>query len=186
MFAFVLGGAYLYQHDQVLQAEGARDDAAVQVTTLEGRLAELAPYQDLADRLDARDATLAAAMAEEVSFAATLNDLAEALPDSASLESLSVDLADSGEPGEGDIHFGRSVADLSFSGYSVDRYTPGVEGVLVDLEGVDPMFDVYLSVASEDDPDGAEPTTSFNARSSLDDDARTHRYADGLPVEVRP
>jgi len=186
LFAFVLGAASLYQHDQVLQAEGARDDAAVEVTTLEGRVAELAPYQELADRLDARDATLAAAMAEEVSFASTLNEVALALPETASLESLSLDLADSGEPGEGDIHFGRSVASLSFSGYSVERYAPGVDAVLVDLDDVDEMFDVYLSVASEDEPDDGEGATSFNARSSLDDTARTHRYAEGLPEEVRP
>lgn len=185
VFAVVLGGVYLQKLDQVRDAETARDDAAAEVASLEQEVAALQEYRVLADSLAARNAVLAEAMGGEVSFASSLNDLALAFPASASLDSLNLALVEAEEPGEGDIAFGAPVAELTYSGYSVERYAPGVETVLVEFDRVSSLFNVYLNTAAEEEVGGTE-VYNFDGSAGVDESARTGRYRNGLPAEEAP
>lgn len=185
VFIAVLGGLYTHKLDQVREAEQARDEAATEVANLEQERAQLQEYRELADFLDARNALLADAMSDEVSFARALNDVALAFPASASLETLDISLVEGEESGEGGIAFGRSVAEVSYTGYSTERYAPGVETVLIEFDRVSPLFNVYVNNAAEEERSGTE-VVNFNGMASMDESARTGRYDNGLPPEVAP
>jgi hypothetical protein len=185
VFVAALGGLYVYKVDQVRQAEQARDEAAAEVASLEEEVAQLQEYRELADFLDARNAVLAEAMGDEVSFARAMNDLALAFPASASMESLNVSLVEAEQPGGDAIAFGTPVVELDYTGYSTERYAPGVETVLIEFDRVSPLFNVYLNTAVEEER-GSTEVTNFNGTAAMDETARTGRYDDGLPAEVAP
>lgn len=185
VFIAVLGGLYVHKLDQVREAEQARDEAATEVANLEQELAQLQEYRELADLLDARNAVLADAMSDEVSFARGLNDLALAFPASASMESLNLTLVAAEPAGDGAITFGTPVAEVAYTGYSTERYAPGVETVLIEFDRVSSLFNVYMSNAAEEER-GTTEVINFNGTAGMDETARTGRYDDGLPVEVTP
>lgn len=189
VFIAVLGGLYVHKLDQVREAEQARDEAATEVANLEQERAQLQEYRELADLLDARNAVLADAMSDEVSFARGLNDLALAFPASASMESLDLTLIESEGDGaaveDGAIAFGTPVAEVSYTGYSTERYAPGVETVLIEFDRVSSLFNVYMNNAAAEDR-GAAEVINFNGTAGMDETARTGRYDDGLPAEVTP
>lgn len=185
VFIAVLGGLYVHKLDQVREAEQARDEAATEVANLEQELAQLQEYRELADLLDARNAVLADAMSDEVSFARGLNDLALAFPASASMESLDLTLVEAEPAGDGVITFGTPVAEVNYTGYSTERYAPGVETVLIEFDRVSPLFNVYMSDAATEER-GTTEVVNFNGTAAMDETARTGRYDDGLPAEVTP
>lgn len=189
VFIAVLGGLYVHKLDQVREAEQARDEAATEVANLEQELAQLQEYRELANLLDARNAVLADAMSDEVSFARALNDLALAFPASASMESLDMSLVEGAgddEPAEdGTITFGTPVAEVNYTGYSTERYAPGVETVLIEFDRVASLFNVYMNNAAEEER-GTTEVINFNGTAGVDETARTGRYDDGLPAEVTP
>lgn len=185
VFVAVLGGLYVHKLDQVREAEQARDEAAAEVAALEQERAQLQEYRELADFLDARNALLADAMEDEVSFARGLNDLALAFPASASMESLNLSLVEGEDPGEDAIAFGRPVAQVDYTGYSTERYAPGVETVLIEFDRVSPLFNVYMNNAAEEER-GTTEVVNFNGTAAMDETARTGRYDNGLPPEVAP
>lgn len=189
VFIAVLGGLYVNKLEQVREAEQARDEAAAEVASLEQERAQLQEYRELANLLDARNALLADAMSDEISFARGLNDLALAFPASASMETLNLALVES-EPGTepadgGVITFGTPVAQVDYTGYSTERYAPGVETVLIEFDRVSPLFNVYLNDAAEEERGGTE-VVNFTGTAAMDETARTGRYDDGLPPEVAP
>lgn len=182
----LMGGGYALRMAEVGGAEAARDAAQTEVTRLQADVAQLAEYAELADVMETRNTLLASAMEREIAFSEVLNNLSLAFPANASLQTLLI-TAEGTEvqtpPGE--IDFGESVARAEFSGYSVERYSPGVETVLVDFDRVHTFFNTFLTTASEDviaDTD----VTNFNGSAALDRDAYTGRYADGLPPEATP
>lgn len=190
VFLAALGGLYVHKLGQVSDAETARDDAAAEVQRLEERVAELQPYRELADLLNARNAVLADAMSAEVSFARALNDVALAFPASASLESMEISLTGQGEEQQqptqgGVINFGTPVAEVTYSGYSTERYSPGVETVLVEFDRVSPLFNAYLNTAATEER-GSTEVTNFDGTALMNESARTGRYVNGLPAEVAP
>lgn len=183
VFAVLLGGLYVLKLGAVEQARSERDDAQMRVVQLEQRIAALDEYRVLAERLDNGNALLTAAMADEISWARVLNDLSLAFPNSASLETLTAEMVDAEPPAEGELVDGQPVGSVVFTGYSVERFAPGVESVLVDFEDAQGFFNSYFTNAAKDERGDTE-VTSFNSYVRLDDAARTDRYADGLPEEV--
>ena len=178
-----LGGVYANEWNNVRVAEQDRDDAEAEVARLEAELAELEEYRQIAEMLEAREATLAAAMSDEIAWARILNDLSLAFPSDASLESLSATATEPPELAEGDLDPGDPVGEVTVTGYSIERYAPGVESVLIDFEGARGFFNSFLQTASAEDRADSE-ITNFNGTINLDDDALTDRYVDGLPAEV--
>lgn len=179
----VLGGLYLLQLQQVADAEREREDAQQRITQAEQRLAALDEFRVLKERYDARQALLAHAMADEISWARILNDLSLAFPSDASLVTLDAEAQQPDEPADGEVVFGDRVGQISASGYSLERYAPGVESVLMDFDGARGFFNSYLQTATATELGGNE-VTNFNGTVDLDADAYTQRYVDGLPPEV--
>jgi hypothetical protein len=185
VFVAALAGLYVHKLGQVNDAEAARDEAAVEVADLEQQVAQLQPFRELADRLNARNAILASAMSREISYARALNDVALAFPASASLQSLEISLTSPEDSGDGVINFGTPVANVTYSGYSTERYAPGVETVLVEFDRVSPLFNVRLSTAATEER-GSTEVTNFDGTAAMSESARTGRYVNGLPPEVAP
>ncbi|QBI21523.1 hypothetical protein ER308_19410 [Egibacter rhizosphaerae] len=183
VFVLALAGVYGHGWNQVRLAEEEREAAQAEVSQLQAELAELEEYRELAERLDARNQTLATAMSDEISWARILNDLALTFPSDSSLLSLDTMANDVEEPEEGEIDPGHSVGEMTVTGYSIEEYAPGVESVLIDFESARGFFNSYLQTATADERADSEITT-FSGTIDLDDDARTGRYTDGLPAEV--
>lgn len=182
----LMGGGYMLRLAEVGQAEEARDLAQAEVVRLETEVAQLAEYGELAQFMANRNTLLAAAMEHEIAFSEVLNDLSLAFPSHASLRGLTI-AANEAEAGAQDsaIDFGESVARAEFNGYSVERYAPGVETVLVDFDRVHTFFNTFVTSASEGTVAETD-VTDFSGTVTLDRDAYTGRYADGLPEEATP
>jgi Tfp pilus assembly protein PilO len=176
----VLGLFYVMKLNEVAEAEEEREQVRAEVAQLEAQIAELEQYRVLAEQLEARNALLASAMAEEVSMARVLNDLALAFPSSASLRTMTATMQEPTAPaGAAD----ESVVSLSFDGYSTERFAPGVETVLVEFDKVSTFFRTFLTTAQEEEI-GETDVTGFNGSLQLHEEARTGRYTDGLPEGV--
>ena len=183
--ALALGAGYVAKVNAVEEARGDRDRVQAGVVALERQVAALDEYRQLANRLHAGNAMLAAAMETEVSWARVLNDLSMVFPSSGSMESLTAELTPvlESEPLPGAVVDGDPVASLVFNGYSVERFSPGVEAILVDFDGAEGFYDSYLTNAATEEKGDTE-VTKFTGRVRLDEHARTNRYVDGLPKEI--
>jgi hypothetical protein len=176
----ILGLLYVMKLNELAEAEEAREVVRAEVAQLEARVAELEQYARLADELEARNALLVEAMRDEVSFARVLNDLSLAFPSSSSLVSLNANLQEPTAPaGAGEP----SLVNLDINGYSVERYAPGVETVLVEFDKVPIFFHSFVSTAGLEEI-GDTDVTSFTGSVQLNEGSRTGRYDNGLPEGV--
>jgi hypothetical protein len=186
VFCAVLGGLYGLKLSDLAAAESERDDTRQEVARLQAEVDALAEYRQLGDAVAARNTLLGHAMSEEVSWASILNDLALTFPASGSLRTLDATLRTPGEEAQpGTVAFGDPVADITFTGYSVERVAPGVETVLIRSDEVDSFFNTFL-VNSTAEEIGDTEVTGFSASVQLNEEARTGRYAEGLPPEETP
>lgn len=182
LLAFVLLGQLAAVND----AKDERDTAQAEVNRLQAEVQSLAAFQDLADRLNATNAILTTAMDEEVSWAQILNNLALSVPTTASLTGFDASLNEDG-PSANDVFSENDTGDVGFlnvSGYSTERFAPGVESVLLRFGQVDSFFQQYLSTAVQETI-GDVGVTTFDAEVRLDEDNRTGRYTEGLPEVTR-
>lgn len=186
VWVLVLAVVYALQLGDVAQARAEREEAAEATEAVAEAVAELAPFRTLADTLTVREALVAAATADELSWARVLGDLALALDRSASLlelQAVSVPAAAETVSTDGaTLAVDEHVAEIVLSGYTVDRYAPGVEQVLEQLSAVDGFFGSSLAVASEEER-GATEVTLFDGRVLVDASARARRFLDGIPPE---
>jgi len=188
IYVAVLGLLYALKLGDVRQAEQDRDEAQQEVAALQADVAQLQQFQTLNDELLARNTLLAAAMDTEISFARTLNDLALSFPATSSLRTLQLQMEQAGPAGAapataaGAVNLGDAIGTLTFEGYSIERYAPGVESVLLELGGVRSFFNSYLSGAGREAIDET-PVVNFSGTVQLDEQAYTQRYMNGLPEE---
>lgn len=75
-----------------------------------------------------------------------------------------------------------AVAELTFSGYTVTEFAPGVAEVLSNFADAEGFFDAYLATAAEEER-GGTLVTKFEGSVDLDERAYTRRYDDGMPEE---
>ena len=187
VFAALLGLLYLAKLGDVNAAREERDATQALVDERQAELAGLQEFAELDRQVTARNELLSAAMATEISWARVFNDLALTFPGSSSLLTLkaAVEGADeTGEAGAGTVDpNSRSIASLTFEGYSVEQFAPGVERVLLKFSDVGMFFNSFLSTATTEDRNGTL-ITRFVGEFQLNKDARTGRYAEGLPPEV--
>jgi hypothetical protein len=201
-----LGVIYALKIDAVDQARAERDQTERQVAMLQAEEDSLSEYQQLIDTLNNREMLLTSAMDGQLSWARILGDLALALDRDASLLTV---VAASTAPGadaaaapgaagsttgaappataaagtDGQaFDAGEPVAQLDFTGYSVEAFDPGVKEVLHKFGDAEGFFDSYLTTAAEEERGTAEVTT-FVGRVRLNEGVYTHRYDDGLPEE---
>lgn len=186
-YAALLGLVYIAKLGDLNAARDDRDNAEATVASLEAQLATLQEFADLDRQLTARNNLLSASMATEISWARVMNDLSLTFPPSSSMLQMSSEAAGAGETGASGTTAPNpnsdSIATVTFSGYSVERFAPGVERVLIKFDEVDTFFNPYLSEALEVERGDTEVTT-FAGTMQLTDEAYTARYADGLPPEV--
>lgn len=180
LFVALLGVLYVLKLNEIRDAEEEREVVRSEVAQLEAQIAELEQFRRLAEELEARNALLADAMGAEVSFARVLNDLSLAFPTSSSLRTLTATLQDPVPPPGAEQP---SVMSVAFNGYSVERYAPGVEVVIVEFDRVPIFFSTYVTNAQEEELHDSD-VTGFTGSVQLNEEARTRRYADGLPEGV--
>lgn len=190
-FVVALGTIYLLKVGDVNDATAERDETAREVAVLQAEADSLQEYQVLLDVVQNREALLTSAMDGELSWARILGDLALSFDRQASLTALqgastAEDAAT--DPGaavavdDETFDLGDPVAQVDFTGYSVDRFAPGVEEVIAKFERAEGFDDPYLATAGDEER-GGDTVTVFNGLVQLTERAYTHRYDDGLPEE---
>lgn len=178
---FIAGLVFLYftKSASVDRAVESRDAAQAEVNQLQAQVQALAAFQALADELAAGNTLLTTAMGDEIAVARILNDVSLSLPSTASLTSLTLS-RDEVITAAGDVELGDTVANLLVAGYSIERYAPGVEGVLLQFDQVTGLVLTYLNTAAA--AEVAEvAVTSFDANGLMTEEIFTNRYAEGLP-----
>lgn len=178
-FVGVLVFVFLMKQGAVEQAVVERDDAQAEVNELTAQVQALAAFQSLADELAAGNALLTTAMGDEIAVARVLNDVSLSLPGTASLTSLTLSRDDVAATA-GEVDLGDSIANLLLAGYSIERYAPGVEGVLLQFDQVNGLVLTYLNTAAAAEI-ASVGVTSFDANGLLTEEIYTDRYLEGLP-----
>jgi hypothetical protein len=192
IYLIALMAVYVAKSNAVADALAERDAADRRVAVLQSDLDELSEFQTLVDDIDARESLLTAAMDDELSWARVFGDLALSFSRDSSLTQIQAATAEDAAP-EGDIAAAdadpepepdadTSVAQVTFTGYSVEEFAPGVAEVLADFAEAEGFFDSYLTTAIEEERGDSE-VTGFEGRVELNDKAYTRRYEDGLPEE---
>lgn len=185
LYVLLLLGIYLLKLGAVADARNDRDEAQAEVVSLQAEVDSLAEFAELDRQLTARNELLAASMATEISWARVLNDLALAYPGSSSLLTINAAQvnATATATAEGEPRIGSGIGTVEFTGYSVERFAPGVETALIKFNEVRAFDNPYLAQANEALRDATEVTT-YEGAVRLNEEALTRRYADGLPAEV--
>jgi type IV pilus assembly protein PilN len=183
-WAALLALLYILKLGTIGAAESERDGAQADLEASQAQLAALQPYAELDAEVAARNATVAAALGDEISWARLLNDLSLSFPPSASLLTLTAatDAAEGTADAEGGVT-DNEVGEVVFTGYSVDGLAPGVEAVLLRLGEVPGLVNTYLSQAA-DEARGDVDVTTFDGTAALSQDVYSGRYAEGLPPEL--
>jgi Tfp pilus assembly protein PilN len=177
LLLLVLGGTWWWAANQVSQAED-RLAAEQSVTAgLRAEEAELIAFRDLADRREQAVETLIASMADEVSLAGVLQDLAAVMPEDAQMDTLAVNLQ--GVPERTDV-----IGNLVITGQTLTSHAPGVERMLLALEKVATFGELFLNSSTLEE-DQVDPVATFSLEGAVRAEARTDRYVDGLPGDLR-
>lgn len=175
----------LNQGRRLRQTERTRDVEQARNAALAARGRELVRYRQLADAVAGRERLLAAAMGAEVSWATVLSSLAQSFPADSSLVSIT---AESKLPAFGvlpPVKAGNekpAIGLASLKGYSVERFTPGVERLLQTLATVRGLSEPRLQEGTVAEI-GDRPVTTFEGNAFVDARALSGRYAEGLPAE---
>lgn len=207
--AIALASALVWRHTQELQVE--RDVLQARVDTLNSQQAALKEFQEQANKLNKVNGDLKAVMSSEVSWARMLNDLSMTVPATATLEGFSAsidprsaaEVANTIDPSavssdkksedpNAEPKPPVSIGDISIEGYSIEKYSPGVETVLARFDEVLSYSDVFLSSTSKTEAEGViagqSATASgevakseFTTAIKIGPAALTGRYRDGLP-----
>jgi Tfp pilus assembly protein PilN len=173
-----LGGTYLWATNQVRAAEDELVAQQARTTELRGEEAELIAFRELADRRDESEVLLQTALSDEVSLAGIFQDIAAVLPGDAQLDTLAVTIEH--DPLAGPV---APIGSFNLTGKSLTSHAPGVERVMISLDKVVSFRDLYLNSSLFEEPE--VPIASFSLDGALGPEARTERYADGLPEVLR-
>lgn len=175
----------LSQGRTLRQTENKRDVEQARNTALAARAGQLLRFRQLAEAVTGRERLLAAAMGTEVSWATLLTSLAQRFPADSSLTSIT---AESKLPAFGTLPAVKAgneksvIGSAALKGYSIEKFTPGVERVLQMLVTVQGLSEPRLQVGTVTEI-GNRPVTSFDGNAFVDARAQSGRYAKGLPAE---
>lgn len=176
----VLGFAYWWQSAQLGDAESELADEEAVLASLEGELADLHEYEELEQRIEHDQQLIASVLADEVSFAAILQDVAAVMPSDAQFEQLSIS-ANAATPEEGIER--PSWGTITAQGSTLANHAPGLERLLLEFDKIAAFHDLFFNSSSLDDPD--DDIVSFNVEAELGPEILTGRYEDGIPEELR-
>ncbi|MDQ4069858.1 MAG: hypothetical protein M3203_10385 [Actinomycetota bacterium] len=173
------------QSRQLDQATRRRDVEQARNSELQARRRQLQPFRHLTDGILGRERLLVTTMHTHVSWATVLASLSRALPPDASLTSFT---AKSTLPAFGSVpparpgDAGSVIGSTTLTGYSVRKFTPGVERVLQLLDSVTGLAEPRLQTGT-DEKIGALAVTAFEGSTFVDGEVLSGRYAQGLPPE---
>ncbi len=177
----LLGGVWFWGDRQISNAEQELADEEARTAELRQEQAELVAFQELADRREQSEQLLTAAMGDEVSLAGLLQDVAAVMPNDAQLETLVFTLE--AELPEDPDAIPASVGTFNLSGRTLTSHAPGVERVLLSLDKIAALDELFLNTSALDEPDERFATFSLDGR--VGPEAATGRYDEGLPEELR-
>lgn len=83
---------------------------------------------------------------------------------------------------EAGVEADEPIGTVTFEGYSVEQYSPGVEAVVVDVARVPGFRDPFVAAAQVEQI-GDEDVTAFSGNADVTATAYTRRYEGGLPLE---
>jgi hypothetical protein len=182
LLVVALGAGYAYQVDRVSDAQ-LELAAANEVIALNQReLAALAPFEQLETSLALSDEALTTALSSEISLAGVLQDAALVTPADVALTSLEFVTTDPIPTADGQV-IRPAVARLIVTGETTADHAPGLERMLVEYDKISSLFNAHLAstTVDEEQPD----VLIFTLEADLGENARTGRYATGLPEELR-
>ena len=172
-----LRGVWWWASSQVRQAEDRLAAEQAVSAGLRAEEAELVAFRDLANRLDEAEEVLVASLSDEVSLAGVLQDLAAVMPEDAQIDTLTVGLQ--GVPERIDV-----IGNLVITGRTLTSHAPGVERMLLSLEKITTFGELFLN-SSTLEQDQEDPVANFSLEGAVRAEARTDRYINGLPGELR-
>lgn len=180
LFVAALAVATVQQQGRITEAEArlaVEQEALAALQTDQAALSEFAALE--ADVTQAH-AQLIAGLGDEVSFAAVLQDVASVTPPDVQLTSLkvSLDLDAVVDPA-----VAGPVGTLVAVGLSATDHAPGLERLLLELDKVAALHELFFTSSLLEEPSLPYPT--FTVESRVGTESRTGRYADGLPEELR-
>ena len=181
----VLGVDALAQGHHVSQAAKRRNVEQTRNAELQAQRRKLQPYRQLVDGIIGRKRLLTAGMQTHVSWATLLGNLSRTFPADASLTSFKATVT---LPAFGTIPPSQPgvpppvIGSTELKGYSVTRFTPGVDRLLVSLGSVGGLSEPRMQTGAVEKI-GTSPVTTFEGNTFVDLTALTGRYAKGLPPE---
>ena len=170
----VVGGVHLVQVRTLDTAELELATAEQQLAVAESERDDLAAYSDLDQRLTSSKDRLTAAMADEVSLAGLLQDVAMVTPSDTGLENLSLVMT----PPTPELP-SETIGTMNVTGKTTVGHAPGVERVLLQYGKMSTFQEAFFNSSTVDE-DGV---STFNVDIGVLPTAKTGRYADGLPEE---
>lgn len=177
----LLALAFWFQTTRVDDARAERDEAQEELQALQAREAQLGEFRDLEEQVAEANDVIATALDGELSYAGMLQDVAAVMPDDSALTDLEITNVEEVGP-DGDQPR-RIVARMLASGESLTGHAPGVERLLIELDKIQAFFDVYFTDSTTIEED--EDFVSFGVEIDVGEEARTRRYVDGVPGELR-
>ena len=182
-----LGGLYWFQTERIAEREVELASERDRLAQLDAELAELAEYEQLEARAQRVDGLIVSSLGNEASLAGVLQDLSAVLPQSAWVESFGITVQD--EPSFVLGAERSAVGRLTATVVDLRSHSPGLEQLLLDLERMATFSNAFFTNATlleEEALDGATgDEVRFNLEMDLGAEARTERYRDGLPEELR-
>lgn len=179
-----IAGAWWYFGAQVdeVNAELATEQEAL--TTLQADLASLSEFQVLSERAEQAEANLAVVLGNEVSLAGLLQDVAAVMPTDVELDALNTAVDTTTAPTLGDVR--PPVGLVSMTGRTIRGHAPGVERLMLELDKLATLDDLFMSNSSlQDNEILTTDVAAFAVEADLATEALTRRYSDGLPGVMR-
>lgn len=183
----LLGLLGLTQSRRLGRAQSERAAEQVRAQQLTARRVELLPFRQLAEGIIQRERVLAASMQNQISWAGVLARISAALPPATALTSFGAESAvpassEAAPPGPADDT--ALIGTVTFNGYSMQAFAPGVAGMLQSLGSVTGLSEPQLVTADRGEV-GEAPVTTFDGGALVNGAALTGRYAEGLPPGER-
>jgi hypothetical protein len=176
-----LGATVVWQDGRIGAAEFELAAEKDYLNALRGEQLRLDEFADLATEREHTAELIRTALADEVSMAGILQDVAAVMPSDAEFETLTV--TTSAETPSGPDATVRSVGTLTAAGRSAGSHAPGVERLLLEFDKVAGFHDPYLTNSVLEDVE--EPYPQFSFQAQLGPEVLTGRYSDGVPEELR-
>lgn len=175
-FLAVLGGLFWWQSTRISNLESELAQAENRLAMAISEQGDLAVFADIDQRVAQAQGRLTSALSTEVSVAGILQDIAAVTPADTGLTAFNLTIVP-----PNDETPALTVGSVNLTGQVTSGIAPGVERILLDYGKVG-SFDEPVFNSTTVDEDGV---ATFSLEVGLLPTARTDRYSDGLPEELR-